>query len=197
MSFGLRPFSEADFVAALPEHLRAADEVHFTPAWVIELVAEWLSGLELSSVLDIGSGVGKFCVLSAMKLPDVQFVGVERRLELHSVAQGFQRDWPELKLEFILADVLDLDLSAYKVLYLYNPFFEHVADEAALNREFELYESAFEQYQNALRKRLQALPLGTIVIAYHGEQNELPYTYELQKQSPDGLLKMWIKKWIV
>lgn len=197
MSANRRTFSEQDFVAALPEHLRAADEVHFTPAWVIELVAEWLRGLELSKVLDIGSGVGKFCVLGAMQLPDVQFVGVERRVELHSVAQGFQRDWPELKLEFILADVLDIDLSAYRVLYLYNPFYEHVADEAALNQEFELYESAFEQYQNALRKRLQTLPLGTIVIAYHGEQNELPYTYELHKQSANGLLKMWVKKWIV
>jgi len=197
MSVPLRPFSEQDFLAALPEHLRAADELHFTPVWVIELVAEWLRGFEVDRVLDIGSGVGKFCLMSAALNPDIAFVGVERRLELHSVAQGFKRDFPELKLDCILADVLDLDLSAFRVFYLYNPFYEHVADEAALNQEFELYESAFEQYQNALRKRLQALPLGTIVIAYHGEQNELPYTYELQKQSPDGLLKMWVKKWIV
>ena len=56
MSVPLRPFSEQDFLAALPEHLRAADELHFTPVWVIELVAEWLRGFEVDRVLDIGSG---------------------------------------------------------------------------------------------------------------------------------------------
>jgi hypothetical protein len=80
---------------------------------------------------------------------------------------------------------------------LFNPFYEQIAEEEGLTDEVAFDAQQHELYQAYTLQQFKQMPVGTVVIAYHGEQHEIPYTYELLKQSPDGLLKMWVKKWIV
>src|SRR5687767_14604665 len=58
----------------------------WTPVAVAQLAAEWLTETGIEAVADVGSGVGKFCLVGA-QMTGAAFVGIEHRLPLVSAAR--------------------------------------------------------------------------------------------------------------
>jgi len=188
---------ESTFNAFLPNDLRRLASVHFTPSDKIILAAKWFEAAGVERVLDLGAGVGKFCVLAALNSPGVHYTGVEQRPSLWRLSETFSQTYKVANAQFILGNILDTDFKPFNGFYLFNPFYEQIAEEEGLTDEVAFDAQQHELYQAYTLQQFKQMPVGTVVIAYHGEQHEIPYTYELLKQSPDGLLKMWVKKWIV
>ena len=59
---------------------------HFTPIEVAKKAAAFLSLDNNKKIVDIGSGIGKFCLTAAHLFPNCEFYGIEQRLALHEVA---------------------------------------------------------------------------------------------------------------
>ena len=62
---GICPADRA-FDRFLPDDLRVVSAQCWTPLMVAKHAAQWLDDLNVQTVVDIGSGVGKFCVAAAL-----------------------------------------------------------------------------------------------------------------------------------
>ncbi len=111
------------FSLALEPKWRAMSIVHWSPAEACEKAARLLAPRASDRVLDIGSGVGKFCVL-ASRVTRGQYFGVERRAALVAEATRVAAQLGAERARFIHADALEHDWSPYQALYFYNPFGE-------------------------------------------------------------------------
>jgi len=185
--------TENRFDDMLPEDLRKVSKIHFTPVPVAQEAALWLTEDGQKRVLDVGAGVGKFCVAGAT-VSDSFFYGIEYRPSLVKMA----RDIIEvLGLTNALVEernILDFDFSTFDAFYMYNPFYENIVYTKRLNNEVPLADSLFRAYVRHTALQLNERPPGTRLVSYHGDNLEIPMAYEMVKSSRKGLLKFWIKK---
>src|SRR4051812_41417272 len=70
---------DEDFDAIYPFEIRALSERHWTSVFVAKTASDFLCNQGPVKVLDIGSGAGKFCFVSAALHPSSQFHGVDIR----------------------------------------------------------------------------------------------------------------------
>jgi hypothetical protein len=87
---------------------------------VIDLTAPFFKGCH--SVLDIGSGVGKFCLLSGAASPEIKFTGVELKDEFWAESIRILEHFDIKNVEFLNEDFRSIDLSPYDGFYIFNPF---------------------------------------------------------------------------
>lgn len=177
-------------------HLRLKAPIHFTPIDVARHAAALLALDRGMTVLDVGAGVGKFCIAAALAAPHAEFVGVERRSHLVRLAERLARTMQLSNVRFLHADAIDLDWSEYDAFYLYNPFAEQMFDAAfVLDHTVEFDPSGFLRCVSAVRRRLAAARIGTRVVTYHGFGAPPPLGYELAREDTIGTdrLALWIK----
>jgi predicted RNA methylase len=191
---------DAAFDDLLPLSLQLKSSVHFTPIDVARHAARLLAPLPGMSVLDVGAGVGKFCLAAALALPRASFVGAEWRPHLVSLARRIASEAQQTNARFVAVDALDLDWSHYDAFYFYNPFAEQLFDaELALDRTIELEAINFVRYATAVRHRLAHARLGTRVVTYHGYGAPIPPGYELMHADAIGSdrVELWIKTRVI
>src|SRR5262245_28809992 len=80
------------FDEQLPPRLQIRADMHFTPVEVARLAARLLASSPGMTVLDVGAGAGKFCLVAALAVPDCEFVGVELRPHLVDLANALARN---------------------------------------------------------------------------------------------------------
>jgi SAM-dependent methyltransferase len=183
------------FDQELPEPLQIKSSVHFTPLEVARQAASLLAPSPGMTVLDIGAGVGKFCLAAARAVPHATFVGVELRGHLVRVAGRLARQLRLPNVRFLHGDALDLDWTRFDSFYLYNPFAEQLFEPVfSLDRSIELEPSNFYRYVAGVQDRLARAPAGTRVVTYHGFGAPLPVGFELVR-APFGssFVELWIK----
>ena len=61
-----------------PLHIRQLGTRHWTNLMVAEMAASYLAAEKGAKILDIGSGVGKFCLAAAHYQPNAIYFGVEQ-----------------------------------------------------------------------------------------------------------------------
>jgi tRNA G46 methylase TrmB len=83
--------SDAEFDRLYPERFQLMSFKQWTPLAIARKVAEFLAEPN-AKVLDIGSGIGKFCLTGAYHYPETLFYGVEQRQELIHLANKASRD---------------------------------------------------------------------------------------------------------
>jgi len=187
---------DAAFDDLLPLGLQLKSSVHFTPIDVARHAARLLAPRPGMLVLDVGAGVGKFCLAAALALPLASFVGAEWRPHLVSFARRIASEVRQTNARFVEVDALDLDWSHYDAFYFYNPFGEQLFDdELALDRTIDLDAINFVRYVTAVRHRLAQARLGTRVVTYHGYGAPIPPGYELMRADAIGTdrVELWIK----
>lgn len=190
------PGEDAAFDELLPTRLQLKASVHFTPINVAQHAVRLLAPRPGTMVLDVGSGVGKFCIAAALAAPQAQFVGVEWRRHLVRWGERIARAKQLSNARFIHADAIDLDWSEYQSFYLYNPFAEQLHSPAfVLDRTIDFDPAKFILYVNAVRARLAAARIGTRLVTYHGFGGPPPAGYELVREEAIGTdrLELWIK----
>lgn len=147
-------------------------------------------------VLDVGSGVGKVCIVGALTT-DATFVGVERRPHLVNQARLVARAVRAERATFICSDAFSIAWQEYHCLYLYNPF-----EELTVGRERRIDDSArkpgdgHRRAVNATQRHLSAMAAGTRVVTFDGFGGTMPDAYTLVsfEKVLEGLMALWIKE---
>lgn len=81
---------------------------HFTPVNIAIKAAKLLVDKPTDKILDIGSGVGKFCCIGSA-VTDAHFYGVEKRKTLTNLSNKIKRNYKLKNAHFINNDFTALD----------------------------------------------------------------------------------------
>ena len=82
-----RRVRDSDWDLAYPWKYAELSSVHWTPISVARRAATLLSQRPKTRILDVGSGVGKFCTVAALTTPGT-FCGIERWGEMVDIARA-------------------------------------------------------------------------------------------------------------
>ncbi|QHS55940.1 class I SAM-dependent methyltransferase [Mucilaginibacter sp. 14171R-50] len=184
--------NDAEFDWLYPEHIELMSHEHWTPLAIACKAAEFLAVPD-AKVLDIGSGIGKFCLAAAYHFPKTFFYGVEQRLELHNYAEDAKEFTQLANVNFIHANVTQINFKEFDHFYFYNSFYENVDQENRIDDTIETSFSLYTYYTRYLLHALTEKPPGTRLVTYQSLEEEVPIGYKLA-DSYNVFLKMWIKE---
>jgi SAM-dependent methyltransferase len=185
--------SDDQFNRLYPMPIQQLSGRHWTPLGVSEKAAAFLVAGENVRVLDIGSGVGKFCLGAAHYQPGAYFTGVEQR---HSLVLHADNALDRLSLpnvNFIHGNFTQLDLTVYDHFYFFNSFYENLASTDKIDNSIDYSGELYNYYARYLFKALEQMPAGTRLATFHSLEDEIPPGYEVVRSEMDNLLKFWIK----
>lgn len=185
--------TEKNFSQLLPEYLQKASRVYFTPIHVARKAAQLLTETGEKNILDIGAGIGKFCIVGA-KHSESYFYRIEYRPSLAKLANELITHYEIENAAVLECSVMDIEFQNYDAFYLYNPFYENLVSSNRLNNEVLLCGSLYRTYLKYTETQLDMTKPGTRLLTYHGNNFEIPDSFEKLKESEDGLLKLWIRK---
>ncbi|PSL49751.1 methyltransferase family protein [Chitinophaga niastensis] len=186
--------SDAAFDWLYPERIQQLSRRHWTPLSIAKAAARFLANQPGKKILDIGSGVGKFCLVGARFYPESSFYGIEQRKELYHDALAAKEATRLENVNFINGNFTQLDLSEYDGFYFYNSFFENLVDQDQIDHKVEYSTSLYNFYSRYLFKELQRKPSGTRLVTFHSLEDEVPPCYQMVDMSEDLVLKMWIRR---
>jgi SAM-dependent methyltransferase len=176
-----------------PEHIQNLSQMHWTPVDIARKVSDFLA-IPNARVLDIGSGVGKFCLTAGFFHPETTFYGIEQREELYTFAEIAKTAIDLPNVNFIHGNLVDLDFSCFNHFYFYNAFYENIEPDSridyAVKTSFELY----DQYSRFVYQMLAEKPPETRLVTFHAPDTQVPPGYKLINNSYSRVLKMWIKE---
>ncbi len=174
---GMCPVDRA-FDRFLPDELRLVSGQFWTPLLVALRAAEWLEECHVRTVVDIGSGVGKFCVAAALA-SRCQFTGIEQRPRLVAAARALAAVFNVTdRVSFLDGSLGEISLPIPDAYYLYNPFGENLfGSQDHLDEDVELSADRYERDVAAVRELLWLAPVDTYVIVYNGFGGQVPLGY--------------------
>jgi SAM-dependent methyltransferase len=184
---------DATFDDLYPEHIQELSRMHWTPVDIARKAGNFLA-IPNARVLDIGSGVGKFCITAGFFHPETSFYGIEQREELFTFAQIAKAEIDLPNVSFMHGNLTELDFSCFDHFYFYNPFFENVEPDSRIDyvvkTSFELY----HRYSRLVYEMLDKKPPETRLVTFHSADSQVPPGYKLVNNSYSSVLKMWIKE---
>ncbi len=176
-----------------PESIKLLARRHWTPLRITQMVVQFLTPSKGARVLDIGSGVGKFCLAGAYYKPAASFFGVEQRKDLTDHAE-FARTMLGLKnAYFINTNFTQLDFKQYDHFYFYNSFYENLVDTEKIDESISYSGELYNLYNRFLYKKLDEMRPGTRLATFHCLEDKIPASYYLVESKVDCLLKFWLK----
>lgn len=184
---------DALFDQVFPSGQRFRSWLHWTPVDVALRAVALLAPGPRHNVLDVGSGVGKLCLIGAATT-SASWFGIEKDAEMVRTANGAAaRMHVADRVRFIEGDLGVLDWTQFDAFYLFNPFGEllHDVTDDALERR-DRYVACVELVQ----QRLADAAAGTRVVTYHGFGGEMPdgFVRVHQERARDDELCLWIKR---
>ncbi|MDB5279112.1 methyltransferase domain-containing protein [Ferruginibacter paludis] len=166
---------------------------HWTPLPVARKAANFLAAENNARILDIGSGVGKFCLAAAYTKPNAFFYGVEQRKSLIAEAEIVKKTLKLNNTSFIHGNFTQLDFRNYDHFYFFNSFYENLIGTNKIDDTIEYSRELYNYYNRYLFTQLEQKPAGTKLVTYHSLEDEVPEGYRLANSEADNLLKYWIK----
>lgn len=188
---------DASFDRLYTAPIRARSAEFWTPVAVAFRAAQLLASQNVASVLDIGSGVGKFCLAAACACPDIEFTGIEQRPHLVNAARAAKARLGVTNAHFFAGDATATPWIDFDGLYLYNPFEENLyLDDNPLDHTVELSRRRLVADVRRVIAALVAAPVGTCMVTYNGFGGEVPATYDLAHIEGAGTnwLRVWVKR---
>jgi protein-L-isoaspartate O-methyltransferase len=177
-----------------PPEVRKFSQIHFTPLLVAKKAADVLKTMKVERMLDVGSGSGKFCILTAI-LSGISVTGIEQRDFLALAAKKAKNAFRLENVNFLAGSAFEISWKEFDCIYFYNPFCEQKTPERRMRNDVPLQESLYQSYVQQSLSRLQEQKKGSKVMTYHGLGGAMPDTYSLYYQKAVGsdFLKVWIK----
>lgn len=185
--------TDAEFDWLYPEHFQLMSQKQWTPLHIAKRAAEYLN-VKGAKILDIGSGIGKFCLTAAHHYPDSHFFGVEQRHELVHYARIAKKYLGQDNASFIHANFTQINFSEFDHFYFYNSFYENIDPQNAIDDTIETSYSLYDYYSQYLFTVLKDKPAGTRVVTYQSLGEVLPDDFKQVDQSYFNLLRLWIKE---
>lgn len=192
-----RVVSDRVFDAVLyPPAMRRRSATFWTPVAVARRAVELLAVSRRTRVLDVGSGVGKFCIVGAA-MTRAHFVGVEQRAHLVAAATDAAEHACARTARFVVGDFDDVDVSTFDAIYLFNPF-----EESLWGRSEWLDDTIAHSIEKARRdiehaeQMLERATPGTRVATYHGFGGTMPpsYLHVVHERAHSDHLDLWVKR---
>jgi SAM-dependent methyltransferase len=186
---------DTEFDSIYEERIRRLSAQHWTPVKVAARAAKVLTRAGAKRILDVGSGVGKFCIVGALTT-DAHFVGVERREDLVEIARGAAARLEAAQATFVHGNVDVFPFAGFDGFYLYNPFHEQINRQVApIDGAFPRSNAAYRRFLDKTTKKLAALPAPIAVVMFHGFGGSLSKEYTFRGDEPAGndWLELWTK----
>ena len=188
--------TDLEFDQIFPEFISAVSEAQWSSVEVAFYIASLLSTGSKQKFLDIGSGPGKLCILLSL-LTKHEFYGIEQRATLVNLANEMAQQHKIDRVHFRQGDFRSIDWNDYDVLFLYNPFQEHLSQSRAgrVNDEIELHRRFYFEYTESTYWKLVGLSPGKKVITFEGYGGPMPLTMKFlgSKFIRSGTLCLWEK----
>lgn len=168
---------------------------HWTPLVVARRAAALLVDGGNPRILDVGSGVGKFCIAGALTT-EAWFVGVEQRGALVEAAREAASRCGAQRASFIHGNAFDVDFAEFDALYFFNPFLELIDPPPfPIDHLVPRSPTLHGELVAATYQRLRQARPGTRVVTYGGFGGDMPggFTCELEERCYRDLLALWIK----
>lgn len=189
------PVVDSDFDEVYPLDVREVSSSFWTPVSVAVRAAELLVCGKADRVLDVGSGVGKFCIVGAAST-GAAFLGVEQRAHLVRVAEDAKRRIGALSAQFIRGSFDAIDVADFDAIYFFNPFEENLWNaDTHLDQAVELSKERYFADVASAENMLTRARVGTRVVTYHGFGGQMPPGYDLllsERQHTDKI-ELWKK----
>lgn len=187
---------EREFDRFLPFELRPMSTTYWSRLCVALRAAEWIRELGVRTVVDVGSGPGKFCVIAALAT-EARFIGVEQRERLVLAARDLARTFGVAdRVQFVRGTFGDMPLPVAEAYYFFNPFGENVfGPEDRLDHDVELGNSRYLRDVASAEQLLDDLPSDTYLITYNGFGGAVPKSFQdvrVDRELP-SVLRMWRK----
>lgn len=185
--------SDGQFNRLYPSSIQLLAQRHWTPLVVARKAANFLAAEGNVRILDIGSGVGKFCLAAAHYKPKALYYGIEQRNRLVSLAESAREVLRIENVSFVNGNFTQIDFRNYDHFYFYNAFYENITGTDKIDNSIDYSLQLFNYYNRYLYKQLEQKPPGTRLAAFHSLEDEMPPGYHVVGVEMDSLLKFWIK----
>ena len=162
--------NDEEFDWLYPEYFQQISLKQWTPLAVARKAAGFLAEPG-AKVLDIGSGIGKFCLAAGYYFPETFFYGVEQRHELILLSEGAKRYTGLLNANFIYANITRINFKEFDQFYFYNSFYENVDPLNRIDDTIETSYSLYAFYSQYLLSVLKEKPPGTRLVTYHSSES--------------------------
>ncbi|MDR7128273.1 SAM-dependent methyltransferase [Algoriphagus sp. 4150] len=189
----LRELADEEFDLLYPVKIKKLSGTHWTPVDVAKKAIAYLGEGGGKSVLDLGSGVGKFCLVAAVN-SEAKITGVEQRMNLIQISGKLAEKYQVENTNFICDDLRNLDFSLFDSFYFFNAFEENIDLRDKLHKDNAINHEQYHAYKKLIREKFEELPVETRIVTYCGDASEIPESYRLIKSGNKGKLKFWEKR---
>ena len=201
-------FADQLFDSWLPVKYRCVSNTQWTSARVAAQIALYVEAAEREvspasaeplKFIDIGSGVGKLCILLGMRLAqkNIRFFGIEQRKSLVKVSEQIRKVNQLTNVHFSHKNMLELSWEKFDIYYLYNPFQEHIvaAGGSQIDHEIDFDRSFYTHYITEVYRQLSWADRGKKLITFHGYGEMVPDSWTLRSSQiiEKGSLSFWEK----
>jgi SAM-dependent methyltransferase len=187
--------SDLAFDSIYDKAIRDLSRQHWTPVRIAARAAWLLTQHGARRILDVGSGVGKFCLVGA-QITEASFVGVERRAHLVDIARGAAARLEISRATFVHANIDSFSFEGFDGIYLYNPFYEQIGEYLdPIGPDLDRSAIAFRHYVNTTVEKLRGLDSPVVVVTYHGFGGTMPPAFRCVADEVAGndRLEVWSK----
>ncbi len=189
--------SDRAFDRWLSDEQQRVSNTYWTPLSVTVRVSQWLHRHGVRSVVDIGSGAGKFCVATALT-SECAFTGIEQRQYLVQAARRLAEQFDvDDRVRFIEGTFGIDPMPEGEAYYLFNPFRENLElPERRLDDHLALDRVRYDHEVGRMTSFLEGLHVGTLVIVYGGFGGRMPKCYEVVEVDRElpCMLRCWRKQ---
>ena len=187
--------ADLEFDRVYDHEIRDLSAQHWTPVRVAARAARLLEQNGATRILDIGSGVGKFCIVGALTT-NADFVGLERRERLVAIARDAAARFGAERATFVHTNIDAYSFEGFNGIYLYNPFYEQIGRFIeAIDDSVEGTDAAYRYFVRVTVDKLRALKAPVAVVTFNGFGGVIPRDFTFRGDEPAGndRLELWIK----
>lgn len=184
--------TDEEFDSIFPTHLQNHSNRHYTSVYTAQLATQFLASTQDATILDVGSGAGKFCLVAA-SCSTAQVTGVELRKDQCSIAKEFAEKYQLSNVQFIHASILEIDFYSFSGVYIFNPFLENIDPSARMDTTIETKEDNHTMLTNYVFEQLSRMKIGSRLVTFWTPDKQVPNSFELVKSLSGGSLRFWEK----
>lgn len=174
-----------------PKYMQDISDIHWTPIVVAKKASELLTANGANQILDIGAGIGKFCIVGALHT-DAIFYGIELRKDLYEIAEQTARILHLNQIRFSHLNITEVNFSHFDAYYFFNPFLENLHPINRIDNHLPLTASLFEEYTHYTKEQFASLPANSRVVTYCTDSEIMPSDYVKAESYFNNRLCLWL-----
>lgn len=183
---------DSAFDEIFQEKYTKISRIHWTPIEIAKIATKWLATSSNTKILDIGSGVGKFCIVGAM-LSDAHFFGIEKRQSLVNETNRLKQKLNLNNINIINENIVNINFKDYDAFYYFNPFCEQIAEYDFIDDKIKTSQTKYRNYEDHVFNQLDDLKVGARLVTYFSEPFTPPPSFKIKEMMFDGELVFWEK----